>query len=76
MQGHIIAEVCDADNESLLDRLGFSSILHTVVSQTMAQCMLVQGARQPQVNVLGEMRSQAVPSIYDFNLFSRDFCRG
>ena len=50
-QGHIIAEVCDADNESLLDRLGFSDILHTVVSQTMAQCMLVQGARQPQVSV-------------------------
>ncbi len=49
-QGHILAEVMIQDNEDLISKLGAGEMLHTLVPHQLSACMMIHGAKHPQVN--------------------------
>lgn len=53
LQGHIVVEVCDMDNEALVRMVGGSAV-ETVVSHDIIGRLMIQCARQPGLATVWE----------------------
>ncbi len=53
LQGHIVAEVCDLDNEQLVRMVGLDRV-ETVVSHDMIGRLMLLCARQPGLAIVWE----------------------